>query len=239
MNDTDADHWLAQNRDDWNERAEHWDAISEVNAVAPDRGADLDRTWTALGLRPGARLLDAGCGSGQFALAFAARGARVAAVDLSPAMIERARAHAAARGLAVDWRLGDLSRLVDPLAVYDAIHARVSLQFVPDVPAALREFRRILRPGGRLFASVPGALSPIYRNSWRRHLQPAPPAANFLLPWELEALLTALGWTLRDGWGDYGADLSGQSNPISTETAAPLDRGLRQAAATTWAVVAS
>ena len=166
----DREAWLARSRVAWDARAERWDAHAEANAHAKDRDADLGRIWAALRLRPEARVLDAGCGSGQLALALAARGARVTAVDLSPEMIRRARRHAEARGLSVTWRTGAIDQLTEPLAVYDAILARVVLQFVPNVPATLRAFRRVLKPGGRLLASVPGALSPIYRASWVRHL---------------------------------------------------------------------
>ena len=230
--------WLDRARSAWDERAADWDSRSEANAEASDRPADLARTAAALVLRPGAALLDAGCGSGQFALAFAALGCRVVGVDLSPEMIERARAHAVRNGLDVEWRVGDLSLLPDPEATFDAIHARVSLQFVPDPLAALKEFRRVLRPDGRLYASVPGALSPIYAASWRRFLQPETLTSNFLLPSELEALLAHLGWEVVDGWGSFTATCAGDENPYSADSVATLDRRLRQAAATAWAVVA-
>src|SRR6187401_1385294 len=106
--------WLDRSRSAWNDRAADWDAMSEANAVAPDRAADLDRIAAALHLREGSKFLDAGCGSGQWALAFAARGCAVTAVDLSPEMLERARTHAAARNLSVEWRLGDLTTVTDP-----------------------------------------------------------------------------------------------------------------------------
>lgn len=230
--------WLERSRAAWDARAERWDARAEANAHAPDRSADLDRIWEALRLRPGARVLDAGCGSGQFAIALAERGARVAGLDLSPEMIRRARNHAADHGVEIPWHTGDVTTLPDPLAVYDAILARVLLQFVPDVPAALREFRRVLKPGGRLLASVPGALSPIYRASWMRHLPGGDPGNNYLLPWELEYLLQEHGWRVLDGWGEWGDDLYGVTNAL-TPGSGEAGRQLQQATATTWTTVAA
>lgn len=229
--------WLEHSRTAWNNRAERWHARAEANALAADRSAELDRVWDALRLNRDARLLDAGCGSGQWAIAFAERGARVTGIDLSPEMIRLARDDASARGLDIEWRTGDVTRLSDPLAVFDAIHARVLLQFVPDVPAALRELRRVLRPGGRLLASVPGALSPIYRASWMRHLPGGDPGNNYLLPWELENLLLEHGWRVIDGWGEWGDDLTGTVNDAAASLRRAA-RGLQQATATTWTTIA-
>lgn len=230
--------WLERVGATWNERASQWDEVSEANAAAPDRAADLARTAAALRLRPGSRLLDAGCGTGQYAIAFAQLGYRVTAIDLSPEMIARAGRHAEDKGVDVEWRVGEITRVGDPVAVYDAIHARVVLQFVPDLPATLREFRRILKPGGRLYASVPGALSPIYNRSWRRFVEPENLGATYLLPWELEAVLRALGWTILDGWGHTGRAANGDENPVDDEMFRQFPLRLQQAAATTWAVIA-
>jgi SAM-dependent methyltransferase len=235
--ETDYARWLERSRVAWDARAERWDARAEANALAPDRAVELNRVSESLRLQPGSRVLDAGCGSGQLAIALAERGMTVTGVDLSPAMIRRANAHAMERAVLIDWRTGEIAHLADPLAVYDAIYARVLLQFVPDVVATLREFRRVLRPGGRLLASVPGALSPIYRASWLRHLPGGDPGNNYLLPWELEHLLQEGGWRILDGWGEWGDDLYGVSNEnISMHHAS---RPLQQATATTWTVIAA
>jgi 2-polyprenyl-3-methyl-5-hydroxy-6-metoxy-1,4-benzoquinol methylase len=236
---TEHEAWLERVRAAWNERAPEWDEMSEANAAAPDRPADLARTAGALGLKPGSRLLDAGCGSGQYAVAFAQLGYRVTAIDLAPEMIARARRHGEERGVAVEWRIGAFGRLPDPLAVYDAIHARMVLQFAPDVPAVLHEFRRVLKPGGRLYASVPGALSPIYNRSWRRFIEPESVNTSFMAPWELEEVLRALGWQLLDGWGSTGRSLTGDENLLDETTLQDLPLRLRQAAATSWAVIAT
>jgi SAM-dependent methyltransferase len=155
-------------------------------------------------------------------------------------MIRRARDHAAEHDFDsdIEWRTGDVTHLADPLAVFDAVHARVLFQFLADIPATLRELRRVLKPGGRLLASVPGALSPIYRASWMRHLPGGDPGHNYLLPWELDSLLQEYGWRILDGWGEWGDDLYGDLNDANAAYRR-ADRAIQQATATTWTVIAA
>jgi SAM-dependent methyltransferase len=237
MDDTARQMWLGKAQENWDARAPSWNVRSSANAAAADRAADLDRIWQGLGLHPGARLLDAGCGSGQFALAFAARGAQVIGIDLSPEMIRLAWENAAHAGRSADvaWEVGSVDQLPLPAGCVDAIHARMVLPFVPDVPLTLREFRRVLRPEGRLLVSTAGPLSPIYRESWRRHLHDEA-GCNFMLPWELEHLLRDGGWTVHAGWGEWGTDARGKANTAAgTATDDPM---VQQVTATTWTVIA-
>mmetsp|Transcript_17605 Transcript_17605/g.59160 ORF Transcript_17605/g.59160 Transcript_17605/m.59160 type:complete len:311 (+) Transcript_17605:36-968(+) len=109
-------------------------------------------------LRPetGERILDVGCGPGylvaQLAAAVGPEG-RVEGVDPSEAMVRMARARAtaeAAASSAVHVGPGEAGALPYPDATFDAVVLSQVLLYVPDVPAALREARRVLRPGGRL-----------------------------------------------------------------------------------------
>ncbi|MEZ4561407.1 MAG: class I SAM-dependent methyltransferase [Thermomicrobiales bacterium] len=234
--DTTRHTWLDKAREAWDARAAAWNARASENALAADRESDLDRIWAELALRPGAHLLDAGCGSGQYALALAARGARVTGVDLSPAMIRLAQENAEHQALpaAVTWEVSAVDRLPLLAGSVDAVHARMVLPFVPDIPAALREFRRILRPSGRLLASTAGPLSPIYRKSWLRHLHQSP-GCNYLLPWELRQLAEADGWALCAAWGEWGGDARRNANAAAS--GAEGDVLLQQATATTWTMI--
>lgn len=233
---TEYARWLERVRVNWSERAQDWDKMAEAAALSAERTADIARLSVDLDLHHGSTLLDAGCGSGQWSIAFAQLGCTVTAQDLSPAMVDRARDHARDRGVDVTFRTGDIANMPDGRNTFDAIHARVVLQFVPSVPAALREFRRVLKPGGRLFASVPGSLSPIYNRSWKRLTEPAEPTANFMVPWELETLLEQGGWTIVDQWGEYGQSLTGDGNALE-QSVRSGPRKLQQAAATTWGFV--
>src|SRR5262245_7423682 len=64
---SESSRWLERSRVAWDARSERWDARAEANALAPDRTVELNRVSEALRLQPGSRVLDAGCGSGQFA----------------------------------------------------------------------------------------------------------------------------------------------------------------------------
>jgi len=93
------------------------------------------------------RYLEVGCGPGELAAQVGEElGAEVVALDSSPRMVELARA----RG--VDARLGDVQDLPFEDESFDCAAAAWMLYHVPDVPRALAELARVLRPGGRLVA---------------------------------------------------------------------------------------
>jgi len=77
------------------------------------------------------------------------KGVRVTGIELSPEMLELARREAAAVGREVDLRVGDAQALDFPDASFDAVTCTLSLCTIPDDRAAVREVRRVLRPGGR------------------------------------------------------------------------------------------
>ena len=105
----------------------------------------------ALATGPGDDALDLGCGTGRVAELLAATGARVVGIDLAPALIETARERAAARGLTIDFRVGDCENLtgVDD-AAFDAVGSSVGIMFAPDHGAAASELARVTKPGGRI-----------------------------------------------------------------------------------------
>lgn len=112
---------------------------------------------TFLDLRPGETVLDLGSGPGLDAL-LAARQVgptgRVIGVDMTPAMIEKARASAARLGVAhVEFRAGRLEALPVADASVDAVTSNCVINLVPDKRAVFAEAARVLRPGGRLVIS--------------------------------------------------------------------------------------
>jgi phosphatidylethanolamine/phosphatidyl-N-methylethanolamine N-methyltransferase len=106
------------------------------------------RAHELLAVRPGERVLIAGCGTG-LDLELLPRDCIVTAVDLTPAMVEKTRSRAGALGLSVDARVMDASALSFPDGSFDCVLLHLILAVVPDPRATAREAARVLRRGGR------------------------------------------------------------------------------------------
>lgn len=139
----------------WNRNAETW--ADSVRA-----GFDLYRehyTFPAfLKFLPpieGLEVIDLGCGEGTNTRRFAGLGARMTGLDLSEAMIARARVAEAEAPLGIRYEVCSYSRM-DAIAdgSFDAALSTMALMDGPDFAGAMREAHRVLRPGGRLCFSI-------------------------------------------------------------------------------------
>jgi demethylmenaquinone methyltransferase / 2-methoxy-6-polyprenyl-1,4-benzoquinol methylase len=128
--------------------------------------AGLDVRWRRLAaeaaVRRGDRVLDAACGTGDLAIADLKAGAgSVTGLDFSEQMLARAR-----RKAPLEWVRGDLLALPFADGTFDAATVGFGVRNVDDLELALRELRRVLRPGGRLavleITQARGALKPFY-----------------------------------------------------------------------------
>lgn len=145
-----------------------WDAESVTFDEEPDHGLrdpQVRDAWTArlrewLPERP-SDVLDVGCGTGSLSLIASERGHRVTGVDLSPPMIDLARAKLAGRDAA--FLIGDA--MAPPVGEqrFDVLLSRHVLWALPDPERVLRHWRGLLRPGGRLVLveGVWGTVSPV------------------------------------------------------------------------------
>jgi SAM-dependent methyltransferase len=124
-------------------------AAAYVTSAGHAGGEDLDRlvAWGhALAPR---RLLDVATGAGHTAIAFALDVApSVVACDLTEAMLRTARDFAAKRGARIGFVAGEVESLPFAAGAFDAVTCRIAPHHFADVPAAVREVARVLRPGG-------------------------------------------------------------------------------------------
>ncbi|MEV7445344.1 methyltransferase domain-containing protein [Streptomyces sp. NPDC091204] len=126
-------------------RAADWDR------KFPGDGPAFTTAVAEFGLRPGDRVLDAGCGTGRAMTALRAAvgpAGTVLGADLTPQML--AAAQRAGRGAEGTLLLADVARLPLRDGVLDAVFAAGLIAHLPDPGANLRELARVVRPGGRL-----------------------------------------------------------------------------------------
>lgn len=132
--------------------AARWDAHAAAyeQVFEPLTDSFAVRALHRLAPLPGLALLDAGAGTGGAALMAARLGARVTAVDASPAMAARIAARAALAGLPVTAAVGDGMALDLPDASFDRALSCFGVVLFPDPARGMAELHRILRPGGRV-----------------------------------------------------------------------------------------
>jgi SAM-dependent methyltransferase len=109
--------------------------------------------------RPGEYALDVSCGTGNYALALARRGAKVVAIDPSEKMLQIAQSKARGEGLDIGFRRGMVEALPFANDSFDLATAILMLEFTVSPEKALSEMLRVLKPGGRLVVGVLGRYS--------------------------------------------------------------------------------
>ena len=133
---------------------QYWDVagpLHTLHSINPVRAAYI----AARVPLSGATAVDVGCGGGLLAETLARAGARVTAIDLSPAMIEVARMHATDSALAIDYRLQSAEALANEApGAYAAVCCMELAEHVPDPRALVATLARLLRPGGSLFMAT-------------------------------------------------------------------------------------
>ncbi|MFE6906109.1 class I SAM-dependent methyltransferase [Streptomyces erythrochromogenes] len=165
-------------------RADDWDR------KFPEDGPAFATAVKEFGLRPGDRVLDAGCGTGRALGALRAAvgpAGTVLGVDLTPQMLAAARrAGRAAEGALL---LADVARLPLRDGALDAVFAAGLIAHLPDPAANLRELARVVRPGGRLALFHPIGRAALAARQGRE-LTPQDLRAEH----NLGPLLSAAGW---------------------------------------------
>jgi ubiquinone biosynthesis O-methyltransferase len=142
--------------------------MPETGRELPELGPDTYARWRAselgvtterlerslilelVGDVSGKRILDVGCGDGEFAVELAKRGAIVMGIDSSTAMIDAAEGRAKQCDAAVAFQVAMAENLPFPPEQFDIVTAITILCFVEDATPVFREIARVLRPGGRL-----------------------------------------------------------------------------------------
>lgn len=156
MSAIDPKQYIEKQRQDWNRVAsawEKWDQYLEENLSYVSY-----RLIGDLRLRAGQAVLDLGCGTGNPSILVSrivGDSGSVVGVDLSENMLSVARKKAEALGLSnVSFIAEDVTTLPFENESFDAVISRFCLMFLPDIPQAMKEILRVLRPGGYVATAV-------------------------------------------------------------------------------------
>ena len=165
----------------------------------------IDQHWQCdeCSRRPldGRTALDVGCGAGLLTEPLARLGARASGIDASPELIDVARRHAAAMGLDIDYRAGDVQELEGR---FDLITCMEVIEHVADPAAFVQALARRLAPGGLLILSTPNATgwSKLLTITLAEGLGRIPKGthdfAKFIAPERMKLLLADAGLNCRD-----------------------------------------
>ena len=126
-------------------------AVPFATATGINNEAALRLMVEFVGAGPADTVLDVACGPGLVVCAFARVVRHATGIDLTPAMLDRARATQQERGLTnVTWWLGDVLPLPDPDGAFSIVTSRFAFHHFQDPRAVLGEMRRVCAPGGRV-----------------------------------------------------------------------------------------
>jgi ubiquinone/menaquinone biosynthesis C-methylase UbiE len=146
-------------------------------------------------LKPGMRILELGCGTGYFTRELVRSGADIVAIDVSPDLLEIARANCSAPNVRYDVQ--NAYALTYPDATFDSVVGSSILHHL-EIKEALREIYRVLKPSGTIYFTEPNMLNPqiaIQKNvPWiKRWLGDSPDETAFFR-WSLRRLLEQTGY---------------------------------------------
>jgi SAM-dependent methyltransferase len=141
------------------------------------------------GISPGQRVLDVAAGTGNVAIRAAEAGADVVALDITPENFEAGRREAAARGVELDWVVGDAAALPFGEAEFDVVTSSVGAIFAPDHQAVADEMLRVCRPGGTIgmINFTPEGIAREFFELLGHYAPPPPPGALPPILWGSEA----------------------------------------------------
>jgi SAM-dependent methyltransferase len=122
----------------------------DFGRIAIFQASEGEKFVGRLGLRPGMRVLDVACGTGNLAIPAARLGATVTGVDIAPNLVEQARARASKEGVQATFDEGDAESLPYKDASFDCVMTMYGAMFAPNPDLTASEMARVCRPGGTI-----------------------------------------------------------------------------------------
>ena len=207
-----------------------WEA-GDFGALARIGVPEAEGFIARMELEPGARVLDIACGTGNVTIPLARRGGMVTGLDITPRLLQEARARAAHEGLHICFDEGFAEALPYPDASFDLVVSMFGIMFSPFPETVVSEMARVLRPGGRLGLAnwTQSGFSGKMASVAGRYLSPPPPGMISPLLWGEEATVrdrlklgfdavetrvVTIMWELRRSAADSAAFFTQNAGPV-------------------------
>ncbi|KGP73912.1 methyltransferase [Pontibacillus yanchengensis Y32] len=218
---TTSFNWHKEVEKKWDQNVTFW---SEKSRAMWDHGSRSSIVpFIEKHVGKGSYIGDIGCGDGYGSYKLKEAGYDVIGVDLSPKMVEHANKVCDEN---LCFKLGDLASLPFEDNTFDALIAINSIEWTEEPYLALKELKRVLKPGGLLCVGLLGPTAGPRQNSFRRLLGESV-ICNTMMPWEFEQLALESSWSVIDGQGVYKEGVK----PEHYET---LPKQLKQALTFMW-----
>lgn len=182
----------------WN--PEEYDAWYKTPLGALSDKLEKELVFSFIDVDAGDAVLDVGCGTGNYTIELAKRGADVIGIDSSEEMLAWARIKAQKADIEASFMAADATNLPFPDSSFDIVISNGLLCFLKEPEKALIEMRRVLKPGGRLVVGVLNRWSPwaFFRRIKGLFKDTIYNQAHFISPPELEGLLKRAGFDVKD-----------------------------------------
>ena len=182
----------------WN--PEKYDVCYKTSLGALSDKLEKELVFSLFEIKHGDAVLDVGCGTGNYTIELAKRGADVVGVDSSEEMLIWARQKAQGERLKVNFQVADALNLPFPDESFDLILSNGLLCFLKEPEKALMEMHRVLKPGGGLAVGVLNKWSPwaFFRRIKGLYKDTIYNQAYFISPPELEGLIRRAGFDVKE-----------------------------------------
>ena len=182
----------------WN--PEKYDVWYKTSLGALSDKLEKELVFSLFEIKHGDAVLDVGCGTGNYTIELAKRGADVVGVDSSEEMLIWARQKAQGERLKVNFQVADALNLPFPDESFDLILSNGLLCFLKEPEKALMEMHRVLKPGGGLAVGVLNKWSPwaFFRRIKGLYKDTIYNQAYYISPPELEGLIRGVGFDVKE-----------------------------------------
>lgn len=177
-----------------------YDAWYETPLGSLSDRLEKELVFSLLDVRDREKVLDVGCGTGNYTIELAKRGADVIGIDSSEEMLAWARIKAQKANIETSFHAADAMNLPFPDSTFDMVISNGLLCFLQEPEKALIEMRRVLKPSGRMVVSVLNRWSPwaLFRRVKGFFKDTIYNQAHFISPSELEGLIRGAGFDVKE-----------------------------------------